>query len=376
MTVLIDPPLWPAHGTVFSHLVSDTSLLELRAFARAAGVPDRAFDLDHYDVAAFRHDDLIAAGATPVDGIELARRLSASNLRVRGAERAGSKHAPMLARWDTLLPTAELPTPPALPHALDRPSGEASNVRSAGRSRARRSDDVAAWHAVGEALDDRWREPHRTYHTAFHLFTALNALDSLLDNAAASSSPVPDDVAWRARVALWFHDAVHDGTTPADEEASAALVHDLLGPLTARQPSAVVMTLPPGPRSRPDAPGEGGSSAGNPFLRREDVEELARLVMVTADHAPEPADLAGCLVSDADLAILGAAPATYARYTHQVRAEYAHVPDDLFRRGRAQVLETLLAGTDLFRTPWARTRWQPQATSNLTAELRDLARDA
>ena len=38
MTVLIDPPAWPAHGTVFSHLVSDASLEELHAFARAAGL--------------------------------------------------------------------------------------------------------------------------------------------------------------------------------------------------------------------------------------------------------------------------------------------------------------------------------------------------
>ncbi|BAS15851.1 hypothetical protein AHiyo8_41540 [Arthrobacter sp. Hiyo8] len=39
MAVYVDPPLWPAHGTVFSHLVSDTSLEELHAFAEAAGFP-------------------------------------------------------------------------------------------------------------------------------------------------------------------------------------------------------------------------------------------------------------------------------------------------------------------------------------------------
>ncbi|MGO2004190.1 DUF4031 domain-containing protein, partial [Arthrobacter rhombi] len=33
MAILIDPPLWPAHGTVFSHLVSDVSVEELHAFA-------------------------------------------------------------------------------------------------------------------------------------------------------------------------------------------------------------------------------------------------------------------------------------------------------------------------------------------------------
>jgi len=43
MAVLIDPPRWPAHGTSFSHLVSDDSLEELLVFADAAGVPFRAF---------------------------------------------------------------------------------------------------------------------------------------------------------------------------------------------------------------------------------------------------------------------------------------------------------------------------------------------
>lgn len=66
MAILIDPPVWPAHGTTFSHLVSDTSLEELHTFARARGVHPRAFDLDHYDVPAESYDALVAAGAHPV----------------------------------------------------------------------------------------------------------------------------------------------------------------------------------------------------------------------------------------------------------------------------------------------------------------------
>ena len=50
MTVLLDPPLWPRHGTVWGHLVSDTSLAELHDLARRAGIPARGFDADHYDV--------------------------------------------------------------------------------------------------------------------------------------------------------------------------------------------------------------------------------------------------------------------------------------------------------------------------------------
>jgi len=88
MSVLIDPPLWPAHGTLFSHLVSDSSLEELHAFARAQGIPRAAFDLDHYDVPAARHDDLVSAGAEEVGIRQLVVRLRASGLRVRGRDRA------------------------------------------------------------------------------------------------------------------------------------------------------------------------------------------------------------------------------------------------------------------------------------------------
>ncbi|MGI5189569.1 DUF4031 domain-containing protein [Promicromonospora sp. CA-289599] len=302
MTVFIDPPAWPAHGTLFSHLVSDGSLQELRLFARAAGVPDRAFDLDHYDVPAERYDALVAAGAVPVEGGDLARRLATSGLRVSGAERNRAKRAALLIRW------ADLWADPGLAYQ------------------------------AGEELVDRWREPHRVYHSTLHLATALDALDS-----TAPDSRLSERALWRARLALWFHDAVHDGVAQQDEERSAALVAELLGPLA-------------------------GSG-----VAADDVDEVARLVMVTADHDPAPDDVVGGLVSDADLAVLGASPAGYARYTHQVRAEYCDVPDTLFRAGRSQVLRTLLDGGPLFRTAPGVARWQAAAEANLRDELTALA---
>jgi hypothetical protein len=87
VTVLIDPPLWPRHGTVWGHIVSDSSLEELHRFATAAGIPPRAFDLDHYDFPIERYDELVALGAEPVDTRTLVRRLRASGLRVIAAHR-------------------------------------------------------------------------------------------------------------------------------------------------------------------------------------------------------------------------------------------------------------------------------------------------
>lgn len=81
--ILLDEAIWPNHGTVWGHLVSDTSLAELHAFARLAGIPERGFDHDHYDYPQERREQLIALGATPVSGRELLRRLQDAGLRVR-----------------------------------------------------------------------------------------------------------------------------------------------------------------------------------------------------------------------------------------------------------------------------------------------------
>lgn len=81
--ILIDPPAWPAHGRLWSHLVSDTSFEELHAFAAAAGVPARGFDGDHYDVPEQAYEGLVAAGAVPVRSRELVQRITAAGLRRR-----------------------------------------------------------------------------------------------------------------------------------------------------------------------------------------------------------------------------------------------------------------------------------------------------
>jgi DNA-binding PucR family transcriptional regulator len=83
MAVLVDDATWPWRDRLWAHLVSDTSYDELHEFAARLGIPERAFQGDHYDV----HEDLrlqaIALGAEPVGGKELLLRLRAAGLRRR-----------------------------------------------------------------------------------------------------------------------------------------------------------------------------------------------------------------------------------------------------------------------------------------------------
>ena len=102
MAIWIDPPSWPAHGRLWSHVISDTSHEELQAFAARAGIPARGYDGDHFDVPAQLYDALVAAGAQPADGKELARLLRDSGLRFQ--KRKGERP---LAAYRNVLPLVE-----------------------------------------------------------------------------------------------------------------------------------------------------------------------------------------------------------------------------------------------------------------------------
>ncbi|MEU8521367.1 hypothetical protein [Streptomyces sp. NBC_01216] len=185
----------------------------------------------------------------------------------------------------------------------------------------------------GRNLLARWSEPQRRYHTVDHLRAVLNRIDELADLGGEGGELE------LVRLAAWFHDAVYRPDRSENEERSAALAEKAL------------------------------TEAG---LTVHEVAEVARLVRLTAIHDPAEGDLNGETLCDADLAILASDPETYARYTAAVREEYAFVPADAFREGRAAVLRHLLALPRLFRTPYGAAAWESAARGNMERELRDL----
>ncbi|GAA0544299.1 hypothetical protein GCM10010172_27340 [Paractinoplanes ferrugineus] len=184
--------------------------------------------------------------------------------------------------------------------------------------------------AAGHYLLSRWSEPQRHYHTGAHLTAVLEVIDK-----HAGLAPHPE----RVRLAAWMHDAVYDPRAlgDANERDSAEFAGGLLATLGV-----------------PD----------------EVASEVARLVGLTAGHATGEDDPDGELLCDADLAILASDDEGYAAYTAAIRQEYAHVPDDAFKDGRAQVLKALLELPTIYRLEPLRAAWESTARANLERELK------
>jgi len=213
------------------------------------------------------------------------------------------------------------------------------------------------WHRVaGHTHDDvierllaRHREPHRRYHTAMHVMWVCRHVDRLIADHQALGQPVGDPDA--VRVAALFHDAIYDPRSATNEADSATLADGCLTEI-------------------------GWSPDRRALVRR--------LVELTAGHQLDESagsdrsdlfdlfDLAGGVLLDADLAVLGSPANEYQHYATAVRAEYSHVDDDAWRVGRARVLQQFLDRRAIFVTSAMRAEREHCARANLTAELTTL----
>ena len=323
MSIYIDPPVWPAHGTVFSHLISDASLAELHEFAAAAGISERAFDRDHYDVPAHRYDELVQAGAKELSGAELTRTLIASGLRIPLKERPEKIRPRLLRTWEA-----------AFAPRLERADASAE-------SRARLAAQVAE---LGERLLQAWEQPHRAYHHSGHLSQMLTDLDRLYAHRTQGSTPLP------LVLAAWFHDAVYEGAPGEDERLASTSLEPLVtaGLLTGHELQMVSL-----------------------LVRATATHELPKSVDLPAGY--EPADIQFFL--DADMAILAADSARYRRYLRGVRSEYSHFDDEAFRAGRTTFLRSILGRKCVFLSEEGLQLWEEPAQTNLQAELSEWAQD-
>ena len=181
-------------------------------------------------------------------------------------------------------------------------------------------------------LAAHYAEPIRAYHNAAHIAAMLAGFEEVRASALAPHAIV---------LAVLFHDAIYDPRRSGNEAASAAYARTELAALGA-------------------APAT--------------IARIADLILATQHgiREPAPADTDCALLLDLDLAILGSAPDAYRAYAAAIRREYAHVPDALYRPGRARVLKVFLDQPHIYRTPVFRAHLEAQARLNLAAEIAQL----
>lgn len=177
-------------------------------------------------------------------------------------------------------------------------------------------------------LEAAYAEPHRRYHTRAHIEACLGEL-AALDGVSASDRRVLE-------YAIWWHDAVYDPHRSDNEARSADLARKDLKQLGAS----------------PD-----------------EIDEVVRLILLTQGHEVAPGDGIGARLVSIDLSVLGAAEDVYDAYAQGVREEYAFVPDEAFRAGRAAILERFLDSPALYPDPGFRTRLEARARANLRREI-------
>lgn len=175
-----------------------------------------------------------------------------------------------------------------------------------------------------------YSERHRHYHTLQHLRECLAHCE-----AAGTLARHPAEV----ELALWFHDAVYDPQRDDNEERSADWA------------KRSVLA--------------GGCDAAV-------ADRVHGLVLATQAHTAPPDAIDTQLLVDIDLAILGAAPERFAEYGRQVRAEYAHVPDEAYRAGRTRVLQGFLQRPFIYATAAYRDALEQRARANIGHALASL----
>ena len=182
--------------------------------------------------------------------------------------------------------------------------------------------------AVRDELIARYSEPHRRYHTMTHIEDCLAQV--------AASTDMDETQRALMHAAIWFHDAIYDATRSDNEAESAKLAAERLA-----------------------------TAGAEPAF----VDEVVRLILLTAGHSVPADDVIGARLVSIDLSILGAEADRYDAYAAAIREEYAHVPEPLYRAGRAAILGRFLESEALFADPLWAERYEAQARANLTREI-------
>lgn len=184
----------------------------------------------------------------------------------------------------------------------------------------------------------RYSEPHRGYHTMNHILHCLEVLDEC---KPAFSNIFYSDVWNQIEEAIWYHDVVYDPRADAGEnERESALLF------------------------------ENSSRMG-----LNDKRATKELILATAkhfDYAFNPSNPVMQVLLDIDLSSFAATPEEQVKLSAGIRKEYSFVPIAAYKKGRTDLLKSLLEKPSIYRTDYFRGKYEKLARENIAREIDEL----
>ena len=179
-------------------------------------------------------------------------------------------------------------------------------------------------------IEELWQEIYLSFNSAkryYHTFEHLKDLYSNLDNFLESSY----------EFAIFYHDTIYDVFRDDNEERSALLAKKHLESLN---------------------------------VPLSTIDEIETFILESKTHTPSSSKSA--LFLDADIAILGSKREKYITYVQNIQKEYSYLSKESFLHGRKKVIRHFLERKQIYNTSYFFQKFEKQARTNLTFELKEL----
>lgn len=179
-------------------------------------------------------------------------------------------------------------------------------------------------------LTTLYTQPHRKYHNINHINDCLAELESFPQQSISGFEFNDYQI---VEAAIWYHDAVYNSYSKANEVNSATLI--------------------------------------NNKYQYELGSEIKKAVLATAKHLHTQSDLsiATQVMLDIDLSGLGKPWGIYVKNGFNIRDEYYNTTDLAFLQGRIQFLETIAQRETYYYTKHFHDKYHFESKSNVEREI-------
>ena len=177
-------------------------------------------------------------------------------------------------------------------------------------------------------LMEKYAEPHRKYHNAYHIDSCLEAFEEVRELAI---NP------YTLELAIWYHDAVYNIHASDNEERSALL---------AREVMTTLRILP------------------------KFIQEVEEIILATK-HSSVPTGYDAKLMLDIDISNMGK-PEAFKKVNRLVREEYASVAQERSVEGRSNILEVFLARPRIYLSDYFYEKYEAIARENISLAISEL----